>query len=90
MAILEEAVATLSKWGNTEIYQNVFTFRCVRHPDHGRRRVVTVAVFEGRGVDPQKRYQCVATTEDGKSSTGNAAHTVEGAIDSVHWSHLDE
>jgi hypothetical protein len=90
MAILDEAVATLGKWGSREVYQGILRFRCIRQPEHGRRRVVTVDVFEGQGVAPQKRYQCVAIREDGKVSVGSPAQTVEGAIDSVHWSQLDE
>lgn len=88
MAIVEEAVATLGKWGMTEIYNKILSFRCTRERT-GRRHAVTVDIFEGQGGDPQKRFCAVATSDQGKNAAGVPTHTVEGAIDSIHWTHLD-
>ncbi len=88
MAMIEEAAATLGKWGMTNIYQNILSFRCTRDGKR-HRQTLTVNIFESQGSDPRKKFFAVATSDDGKTAAGNPTATVEGAIDAIHWTYLD-
>lgn len=53
-------------------------------------QTVTVKLLDlGPTAQPDLRYYCEATSEEGKSATGNNAGTIEEAIAILHWNDLD-
>ena len=75
--------------GFFEVYHKT-SFECYRKAKDGSEQEVLVEILDaGPDVDPQRRYQCVATTKDGKIATGNPAASIDVALSIVHWHDLD-
>ncbi len=70
---------------------HVTSFDCHRVAKDGTGQEVRVEILDaGLEVDPYLRYQCVATTKDGKVVTGNPDSSIDGVIYTVQWHRLDE
>ena len=68
----------------------VTTFRGQRLGIHEHPREVTISVRDsGDAADPNRWYVLV-TDEDGRSVGGERATELEAAIQSTHWTRLDE
>lgn len=66
------------------------SFECIRNLGTGEMQTVEVTILDaGPDGDPQLRYRCVATTQDGKMATGNPADSIDMAVMIVHWQELD-
>jgi hypothetical protein len=65
------------------------TFHCYRHKKDGSIQEVTIDIYDAGQGAGQVRFHCIATTDDGKLATGNAADTLETTISIVHWDDLD-
>ncbi len=75
--------------GFFEVYHKT-SFECYRKAKDGSEQEVLVEILDaGSDVDPQRRYQCVATTKDGKIATGNPAASIDVVLSLVHWQDLD-
>lgn len=76
--------------GFLEVYHKT-SFECSRKAKDGSEQEVLVEILDaGPDVEkPQLRYQCVATTKDGKIATGNPADSIDVALSIVHWHDLD-
>jgi hypothetical protein len=75
--------------GIFEVYHRT-SFQGYRTAKNGESQKVEVDIFDaGPNVNSILRYHCVATTEDGKRATGNAAESVDIALAIVHWGDLD-
>lgn len=76
--------------GNMTDVAHVITFQGYRDNSNGESQTVTVKILdEGSIGHAGYRYNCEATSAEGKNATGNGAATIEEAIAIVHWNNLD-
>ena len=64
-------------------------FECSRERSDGSTHKVTIELFDAGPELPDSRYRAVATSEDGKQATGNAA-PLEVVFLTLHWGDLDQ
>ena len=85
-----EAIKAIRQYANAhEVYQKT-SFECSRLTSTGTHQTVTVEILDaGSQVNPELRYQCVVTRQDGRQTTGNTASSIEDALSIVHWTELD-
>jgi hypothetical protein len=74
--------------GFFEVY-HITTFKGYRDRADGATQAVTIEILDSGEEAGDSRYACVATSEDGKTTTGNNAPTIDWAIGCVHWDALD-
>jgi hypothetical protein len=55
----------------------------------GSHQQVTIRVFDRGGEEEHPRFHIEAEADDGTRTTGTAAHSLEGALERVHWEELD-
>lgn len=61
-----------------------------RNLKSGDVQKVTVEILDaGPHANPERRFKCIARTEDGKTASGNSARTIETTLALVHWTDLD-
>lgn len=78
-------VSQLSANDTTKVY----TFESSLVGSDGVDVDVTISVFEyAPGPTANRRYQCRAIDGQGKEAAGNVEHTIELAIEAVHWEDL--
>jgi hypothetical protein len=76
--------------GVFEVYQVLSIFQFLRNAKNGNTQTVTVKILDaGQNIDPNFRYQCFATSDDGRTATGNPDSSIEDALTCMHWEHLD-
>ena len=90
-----EVLKNLKKWSGPglaffEVYEKS-VFQCYRNRKDGNVQKVTVEILDAGsdGKNPDLRYQCMATADDGSTATGNPASTIEAVLGTVHWGDLD-
>lgn len=64
------------------------TFEIVRLGRDGAAVTLTVEVYD-YGPEMQARYMCVATSPDGRTSSGHPMATMKGALSAVAWRDFD-
>jgi hypothetical protein len=75
--------------GVSEVY-HVTEFQVYREAKDGHIQTVSVKILDaGPDTEHGLRYHCYATTDDGKSATGNPDKTIEVTLALVHWGDLD-
>jgi len=86
----ELAIATLGKLPGLGDPALVRTYYVHRVAKGGKDQMVTVKVFDhGPAVHPDSRFDCSATSDDGKGMSGNSARTIDAALAIAHWFDLD-
>ena len=76
--------------GVFEAYQVISRFMLYRHAENENVQEISVELLDaGPTARPGMRYHFFARTDDGRTATGNPDSTIEGALDNVHWEHLD-
>jgi hypothetical protein len=74
-----------------EVHYLVASLKCYRRTASGQEQEVTVQIYDaGPDVNPSLRYSVMATSDDGKSATGNPDSTIEMALAHCHWNELDK
>lgn len=90
MSIAEIMAALRNCAGIFDAYHKT-SFECYRKAKGGAVQKVLVEIFDaGPDRDPNTRYHCVATTEDGRGTSGNPGASVGVVLAMVHWGRLDE
>ena len=88
---IEKMISDLKKYGNLFEVSQKTIFEGYRKDKNGNEQKIEVSIFDaGSDVNPQIRYYCEATSEDGKKmATGNPDSSIELALMQVHWNNLD-
>lgn len=69
---------------------HVTEFQCYRKAKDGNTQTVTVKILDaGPNTEHGIRYQCHATSSDGKSASGNGGVSLNTVLATVHWGDLD-
>jgi hypothetical protein len=85
-----EAIRRLKNHADIFEAYEVRTFQCYRHSQDGSVQEVEVKIMDaGPDVDAGVRYSVVATSEDGKTASGNSAESIQTALAILHWYELD-
>ena len=75
--------------GVFEVYHVVSTFKLYRRTEDGESQEVTVEILDA-GPTVSERYFCRATSNDGRTATGNPQTSIEYAMMHTHWNDLDK
>ena len=65
------------------------SFQCYRKTKNDKNQEVLVDILDAGPNAGAHRYSCVATREDGKSTTGNPAPSLHDALSTIQWEALD-
>jgi hypothetical protein len=82
LSALRRALGTLAVYKKT-------TFVASRKRNDGSSELLTIEILDaGPDVPPGIRFECVASTEDGKSVSGMPCSTAKTALELLHWEEL--
>ena len=85
----DRVINSLIEDGDMTEVAHVTMFQGRRKNSKGEPQKITVKLLDLGSTKPSLRYYCEATSEEGKSATGNNTATIEEAISGVHWNQLD-
>ena len=85
----EEMLALVKKATHVSELHHVTTFRGSRKDKGGVLRDLTIEVLDAGTEEPDRRYRVTATDSGGRVATGNAASSLDSALEAVRWSDLD-
>ncbi|MBA7630160.1 hypothetical protein ES703_37673 [subsurface metagenome] len=75
--------------GFFEVYHKKTSFEGSRTAKNGAAQKVVVDILDSGPEAGDLRYACVATSEDGKTATGNEGPSIDVVLATVHWQELD-
>ncbi len=82
------SIAELKKVAGIFEAYHATSFKCYRNKKAGGVQEVLVEILDA-GSDNSQRYHCTATTDDGRSATGNPAPSIDVVLATLHWGDLD-
>ena len=77
----------LNKISGIQHVREVTTFDLYRELESGAMQQVNVAIYDD-GPAAQLRWSILATSDDGKTATGNSERELDVALAVVHWQNL--
>jgi hypothetical protein len=85
----EEMLDLVKKASRVSQLHHVTTFRGTRTDKGGVVRDLTIEIQDRGTDDEHNRYQVTATDSGGRVATGNAAPSLDKALEAVRWDDLD-
>jgi hypothetical protein len=85
---IEAALAFLKKTGHLSP-AHVTTFVSYWEKPGVKPQKLTVEIHDSGEANPEQRYTCIIRAEDGRGDCSNPMPTIESAIGSVKWLHLN-
>ena len=75
--------------GFFEIYHKT-SFTGYRNTGSGKTQEVSVDILDAGPEAGDSRYSCCATSDDGKTASGNPGASIDLVLATVHWYNLDK
>jgi hypothetical protein len=89
---IENTIAKLKGLKGAKIFEayHCTTIRAYRKRRDGVSQELTIEILDaGPDVGSANRYSCTVSAANGKKAIGNAAESIDAALDVVHWVDLD-